>query len=641
MLIPDHETAVDYLNCEAIASTVAEVLRSSRERPLTIGIHGDWGAGKSSVLKMLESNLSHDKDVAVLWFNGWTFEGFDDAKTVLIEATVTELIRQRKFTDKAKKLAAKLLQRIDWLKVAKRSSGMAFNLTTGMPSPDQIKVALDSIAAVAYDGPEDISEKIDDIAAFLKPAEDAESVPQTIHAFREEFKELLDEAKIDQLIVLIDDLDRCLPKTAIETLEAIRLFLFVPRTAFVIGADDSMIEYAVRQHFPDLPQSSGPLPYARNYLEKLVQIPFRIPALGGPETRAYVTLLLVQCIVGEDHDGFKALLQKVKGDLQKPWLTASLEQNEVRAVDKDKRAELDEAFVLAQRIAPMLAEGTKGNPRQIKRFLNALLMRQSIADARGFGDLVSQSVLAKLMLAEHFQKDFYDIIASQVMSAPDGISADLAEFEKDVIDQNGNSSDEQPKKTKKAVATQEKADPPSKWHEREWMMRWREIKPSIADVDLRPYVFVARDRRVLTGGVMADSLDALKAKLCGSQLTIRAVENEVKDLPPGDAISIFNGLREHVLTASEIKVTPPGMDGMLILAKYHPALQAELVSMAGSLDVKKLGPWVVKGWGEAITEAQPKKDLQDAINRWAQQDENDILKKAATSALTAMRHQDS
>ena len=53
-----------------------------------------------------------------------------------------------------------------------------------------------------------------------------------------------------------------------------------------------MIEYAVRKHFPDLPETTGPRDYARNYLEKLIQVPFRIPALGETETRIYATLLL-------------------------------------------------------------------------------------------------------------------------------------------------------------------------------------------------------------------------------------------------------------------------------------------------------------------------------------------------------------
>ena len=53
MLIPDHETAVDFLNYEAIAKTVIALLKDNRQNALTIGIHGDWGAGKSSVLTMV------------------------------------------------------------------------------------------------------------------------------------------------------------------------------------------------------------------------------------------------------------------------------------------------------------------------------------------------------------------------------------------------------------------------------------------------------------------------------------------------------------------------------------------------------------------------------------------------------------
>ena len=102
MLIPDHETEVDFLNCEAISRTVVELLKENRRRALTVGIHGDWGAGKSSILKMIESELMADKNVACLWFNGWAFKGFDDAKTVLIEVTITELCRQRSTVGKVK-----------------------------------------------------------------------------------------------------------------------------------------------------------------------------------------------------------------------------------------------------------------------------------------------------------------------------------------------------------------------------------------------------------------------------------------------------------------------------------------------------------------------------------------------------------
>lgn len=372
---------------------------------------------------MVETGLSGDKNVACLWFNGWTFQGFEDAKTVLIEATITELCRQRSTVGKVKEIGAQLIKRVDWFKLARRGGGLAFALMTGLPSPDQIGEVFAGLKSLSEKAktltPDQIQAGIDEAASFLKAGESA-NIPEQIHQFRGEFSKLLDEAKIDQLVVLIDDLDRCLPTTAIETLEAIRLFLFVPKTAFVIGADEAMIEYAVRQHFPDLPVASGPIPYARNYLEKLVQVPFRIPALGTQETRAYVTLLLVESLVGENHQGFKALLEKAHKNLNRPWLGTGLSREDLKTVDASRQQALDATYVLAQQIGPILAEGTRGNPRQIKRFLNALLVRQAIARARGFGESIHQSVLAKLMLAERFQPDFYEYVAGRAMVADDG-----------------------------------------------------------------------------------------------------------------------------------------------------------------------------------------------------------------------------
>ena len=117
---------------------------------------------------------------------------------------------------------------------------------------------------------------------------------------------------------LIDDLDRCLPDTAIETLEAVRLFVFTARTAFIGAADEAMIEYSVRKHFPELPDTTGPRDYARNYLEKLIQIPFRIPALGETETRIYVTLLLIGAELGEDDPAYSALITVARELLKRP-----------------------------------------------------------------------------------------------------------------------------------------------------------------------------------------------------------------------------------------------------------------------------------------------------------------------------------
>lgn len=639
MLIPDYETHVDYLNCEAISRTVVEILKINRNRPLTIGIHGDWGAGKSSVLKMIESELNQDKKVSVLWFNGWTFEGFDDAKTILIESTITELSRQRSATGKVREIAGRLLRRVDWLKIAKRGGSIAFNVLTGLPSPDQIGSAVtalkDMVQNVTAINPKDIPTKLETIGGFLKPAEVGENLPETIHAFRQEFQELLEEARIDQLVVLIDDLDRCLPATAIQTLEAIRLFLFVPKTAFAIGADEAMIEYAVRQHFPDLPAASGPLPYARNYLEKLIQVPFRLPSLGAQETRVYVMLLLVQSLVGEDHTGFRTLLKKAKEGLKKPWLSTDLTQRDIQDVDPARREKLNSAFVLAQQIAPVLAEGTKGNPRQVKRFLNALLLRQLIARERGFDELVSQPVLAKLMLAERFQPDFYEHIGAQAMTSGDGKAEDLIALE--AYGEGVHGDGKQKEADNKGSKDKPIDSVIEKWIERAWLKRWLKIQPTLSEIDLRPYVFVARDKHPLASLVGLGGLEGLIAKLCGSQLEIRATEPEVKALLPGDVDAVFAALRERVLGAGSFTNAPQGINGLSIVAKHHARLQSEVVRLLGSLDHRGLGIWVVKGWNESITEEAAKRELQELIQAWANQEENKLLKPVAAAALTALR----
>ena len=632
MLLPDHETAVDFLNYEAISKTVVGLLRENRKHALTIGIHGDWGAGKSSVLKMIETEISKDGAVACLWFNGWTFQGFDDAKTVLIESTISELRRQRSAFGKVEEMAVRLLKRIDVLKVLKHAGGLAFNVLTGMPSPDQIQAAGSIIGALvnAVGGmpPEEIKAKIMEAGDILKPAQ-AKHVPQEIHEFRKEFSELLDEAKVDQLVVLIDDLDRCLPATAIDTLEAIRLFLFVPKTAFIIGADEAMIEYAVREHFPNLPLSSGPLPYARNYLEKLIQVPVRIPALGIPETKSYVTLLLVEHLVGEGHAGFSALLGKARESLNRPWLPGGVSQADVSAVDGQRRAELEATYVLAQQIGPILAEGTKGNPRQVKRFLNALLIRQAIAKARHF--TVNQAVLAKLMLAERFQPDFYEHIATQAMLSADGTVAEVVALEP--------AAQTDGKRTRPADA----GSPPEsdhtmdKWLEREWLQRWAKIKPALGGEDMRPYVFVARDKRLLAGAAEHGGFEGLIEKLSGGDIAMRSAEPDVRALPPADAELVFNALRDQVLRQGSLTTPPPGFSGLGIVAKHHTRFQADLLGIVRGIEPGQLGVWVIKGWAENLTDAGAKTQFQELLNGWATQDANPLLKRAAGAALSGTR----
>jgi hypothetical protein len=133
-----------------------------------------------------------------------------------------------------------------------------------------------------------------------------------------------------------------------------------------------------------------------------------------------VQLLLIQGIVGEDHEGFRALLTKAKESLNKPWLGTGLTQADVRNVAADKRDELDAAFVLAQRIGPILAEGTKGNPRQIKRFLNPLTGAAGDRASAGIRRTHQSAGAREAHARRAFPAGLYDHVSALAMSADGG-----------------------------------------------------------------------------------------------------------------------------------------------------------------------------------------------------------------------------
>jgi predicted KAP-like P-loop ATPase len=295
IFISDNETATDLLYYETIAKTLVGYIENSGDKPISIGIHGDWGAGKSSVLKMTEQQVAGRKGMVCLWFNGWQFEGFEDAKAALIEHIVLELRDSRSGVTKVADAAVDVLKRLDYLKIAKMAVKYGGTFVTGIPHPGIIADASDAFKAVAgmvagNVDKEKIAKALEEGTGLLEEGKDGKKVPEEMKEFRKAFKRLLDAADVSRLVVLIDDLDRCLPETAIATLEAIRLFLFIERTAFVIGADEQMIEYSVKRHFPDFQRSGLPDTYARSYLEKLIQVPFRINAAARAIERGLVEL---------------------------------------------------------------------------------------------------------------------------------------------------------------------------------------------------------------------------------------------------------------------------------------------------------------------------------------------------------------
>ncbi|MBP8772122.1 MAG: NTPase KAP [Aeromonadaceae bacterium] len=640
MILTDNETKVDLLNNEAIAATIIGLLRSRPEHPVTIGVHGDWGAGKSSVLEMIESGFEGQDDVLCLKFNGWRFQGFEDAKIALIEGIVTGLIEKRPVLGKAAGAVKDVFRRIDWLKVAKRAGGLAVTAFTGIPTPEQIGAILGSLENVLVDPAklatkDNLTSVVDEMKAVLKSGE-TKNVPEEVEAFRKAFDRLLEEAGVKQLVVLIDDLDRCLPDTAIETLEAIRLFVFTAQTAFVVAADEGMIEYAVRKHFPELPESTGGRDYARSYLEKLIQVPFRIPALGETETRIYVTLLLVGVELGDSDGDYANLITAARERLKRPWMSEGLDAVTVKAALGKQADKANNALALSDQIGPLLASGTNGNPRQIKRFLNTLLLRERTAVARGFGDDIKLPVLAKLMLAERFIPRLFEQIAFAAAVDPNGLCEDLELFAQWLADKEVKAV---PASQVKGQKTTELVGSPDRvvlaeWKTSEDICKWGRLNPHLLGVDLRPYLFVTKDKKDYFGPVSAlGHLAGVVEKLFGSKMSVQILEGELKQLVQPEADKVFEAMRTKIMSSGAFDVKPGGIDGLVVLVKAQPELQGQLMDFLEALPRSKCGPWAVSGWQGVIRDADCSARLRELLGEWSKVSGNLSLKLAAEAAL--------
>lgn len=214
MILSDNETKVDLLNNEAIAKTIVSLIRDSKDQPISIGIHGDWGAGKSSILEMVEKEVGnslseHGKRYSCIRFNGWRHQGFEDSKIALMSSIISELEKKEKLGSKSGEILKKLWKNIHWMSVAKTAGKTALGIATGTAPITLLSSAMDTLKS-AVTSEEGIAGAIESIGSYLKDAKITEdtSSNKEFSEFQENFNELLDDASIDKLVVLIDDLDR-------------------------------------------------------------------------------------------------------------------------------------------------------------------------------------------------------------------------------------------------------------------------------------------------------------------------------------------------------------------------------------------------------------------------------------------------
>ncbi|WP_422484609.1 Qat anti-phage system ATPase QatA [Gudongella sp. DL1XJH-153] len=626
MILSDNETKVDMLNNRAIAKTVVELINESREKPISIGVHGDWGAGKSSILEMVEDEFKSKDDIECIKFNGWKHQGFEDAKIALMSSIVSTLVEKRNLSEVCADKVKKVWKSINWLSVAKTAGNFAFSASTGVLPIGLITGALDVLKGNLTDQ-EKIGNTIDSIGSYLTDSKIFEDVSMSkeFTEFQKSFSELLEASSIKKLVVLIDDLDRCLPEVTIETLEAVRLFMFSNSTAFVIAADETMIEYAVKNHFPDLTDTNNKnlgAEFSRRYLEKLIQVPFRLPVLGEIESEMYIKMLLIGSKLEDDSCEFNRLLTISVEKMKKPWKNQGLTITEMNEALDTKYELVIGEITIATQISAILARHTNGNPRKIKRFINMLLLRKKMADARGYGDEVVLPYLAKIMLAESFFDEFYEDIASQTNDQ--GYCDVIRELETEVLnlgkqseeDQKVDDAAEVEQSDKKVVSITKNSPKVVEWAKDNNITKWVMTEPKLGEKDLRPYFFACKEKQdYFFNQIKSEKLRIILDKLMSTSMNIASVKEEVKVLSPDDVKIVYDALASKILAQSNISNKPNGIEGIICLVSLHQNLQMNLVSLIEMFDIKTVGVWICNGWSSCITSAEAKSRLSSYLDK--------------------------
>lgn len=365
----DNPSEVDLLGFDAVVAPCVDAILTEDLDPLTIGVHARWGGGKSTVLKLIAKGLANEGGVLVVETNPWEYDDHDDVKGTLIGEVLDSL--RETFGEEAglKDKISELIGRISWSRVGK---AVAKGVLTQSPNFKELAEAL---------------------------APKPRSSPESMAGFKAAFAQLIKELpKTKRVVVLVDDLDRCMPNATVATLEAIKLFLAVPGMAFVIAADQDMVRDAIAMKLGGSPESSR---FAQRYLDKIVQLPVSLPYLPASEADAYLGLLLARPTLNDDQ--YTALLDHANGR-RKEHKVPLLGQMDGLSAKPD-----EDVLRLASQLVHGLRSEKVVNPREIKRFLNAFQVRRRIAQVRGVE--VRPDVLAKLLLLEdRFRADFEKLV---------------------------------------------------------------------------------------------------------------------------------------------------------------------------------------------------------------------------------------
>lgn len=298
-VVADIPAAAPGFGFDDYVQAVADVVRGVQPARLTVGLYGAWGSGKSSLLSGLATELGNDERILVVRFDAWRYENSPQVLIPLLYSISRAAKENRRLTAFAKQVGRVLLS-------------VASSLTVKTPLGVEINTARITDELVEKE-----LRRLD--AEFARPFDELANLPATLNGMR--------------IAVLIDDLDRCSPDKVVGMLEAINVVTDIDGFIFVLALDYEVLVDAVLQRYPHV---SG-----HAFIEKMIQLPFRVPPL----------------VVGPDSN---------LAELIPNWQLFA--RDHPRGVIKIIREVCEVAL--------------RGNPRQVKRLVNYVLLLERIISTR-------------------------------------------------------------------------------------------------------------------------------------------------------------------------------------------------------------------------------------------------------------------
>jgi formylglycine-generating enzyme required for sulfatase activity len=291
----------------------AEVLAKRIDQagtPITIGVFGSWGTGKTSLMRLIQEQLGSDETVKMLWINVWQLSNQEEIWSAFLQALLTkvhgELPRFRRWIFDW----TLFRERVKWGDLIRTLIENGYRIViTITPTllavfwPDQTVSNTNELLAFALDplvggsaslflglwllvrpAVEAAKEKVSlDLSTVLKDVPYEIKISE-LQKLEQQFSRMVQAwvGKEGRLVIFIDDLDRCTPPKIPELLEALKLFTTTPGCVYVLGLDYDIVRKGIRKRYEFDDEE------AEEYLEKIIQVPFHLPPLDEGKIENFV-----------------------------------------------------------------------------------------------------------------------------------------------------------------------------------------------------------------------------------------------------------------------------------------------------------------------------------------------------------------